>query len=132
MTEHSTTTCNDCGKDLSDLSDEPNKRIPCPDCGSIIRKYFVTCEVTMHTTASIGAKARDSTGFVKQESSTRQSHSDKTGRPVTITKDVDRTNPDHTTFHHKVEELDEHGILSKTIHEHTDPKPAKHRPQKKE
>lgn len=130
MTEHSVTTCNGCGKDLSDLPDAPNMRIPCPDCGSLSRHFFVSCEVTVHMAASVGAKVRDSTGFVKQESSTRQSHSDKTGRPVTITKDVDRTNPNFTTFHHKVEELDEHGILSKTIHEHTDPKPAKHRPQK--
>lgn len=80
---------------------------------------------------SVGTKVKDSTGFVTQESSTKQSHSDKTGRPVTITKDIDRRNPDFTTFHHKVEELDEHGILLKTIHEHTDPTPAKHRPQKK-
>jgi predicted RNA-binding Zn-ribbon protein involved in translation (DUF1610 family) len=132
MTEHSITTCNGCGKNLSDLPDAPNKRIPCPDCGSISRQFFVSCEVTVHMTASVGTKVKDSTGFVKQESYTRQSRSDKTGRPVTITKEVDRTNPTYTTFHHKVEELDEHGILLKTIHEHADPKPAKRRPQKKE
>jgi len=132
MTEHSITTCNGCGKDLSDLPNKPNEKLPCPDCGSLKRKYFVTIEAKLHVSAAVGTKVKDSMGFVKQESNTKQSHSDKTGRPVTITKDVDRTNPDHTTFHHKIEELDEHGILSKTIHEHTDPKPAKHRPQKKE
>lgn len=80
----------------------------------------------------MGTKVKDPTGFIKQESVTKQSRSDKTGRPVTITKEIDRTNPDHTTFHHKVEELDEHGILSKTVHEHTDITPAKRRPLKKE
>jgi DNA-directed RNA polymerase subunit RPC12/RpoP len=128
MTEHSETKCKDCGKDLSDLPDEPNKRIPCPDCRSTIRSYFVTCEVAVHHSLSIGSKVRDATGFVKQESITKQSHSDKTGLPVTITKEVDRTNPYFTTFHHKVEQLDEHGILSKTIHEHSDRYPAKRRP----
>jgi len=132
MTEHSEMKCKVCGKDLSDIPDEPNKRIPCPDCGSTIRSYFVTCEVAVHHSLSIGSKVRDVAGFVKQESITKQSHSDKTGQPVTITREVDRTNPDFTSFHHKVEQLDEHGILSKTIHEHTDRNPAKRRPQKKE
>jgi predicted nucleic acid-binding Zn-ribbon protein len=130
--EHTVITCINCGKDLSDLPNALNERIACPDCGSSNRKTFVTIEEKLHISAAVGSKVKDSTGFVKQESDTKQSHSDKTGRPVTITKDVDRTNPDFTTFHHKVEELDEHGILSKTIHEHTDKKPAKHRLSKKE
>ncbi|MFA6225975.1 MAG: hypothetical protein WC620_07350 [Methanoregula sp.] len=132
MTEHSITTCKGCGKDLSDLRDAPDKRTSCPDCGSISRHFFVSCEVTMQMTASVGTNVRDSTGFVKQESNTRQNHSDKTGRSVIITKEVDRTDPDYSTFHHKVEEFDEHEILLKTIHEHADPKPAKRRPNKKE
>ena len=131
-TEQTVIKCNNCGKDLSDSPNALNERIPCPDCGSMSRKAFVTIEETLHMSPSVGTKARDSTGFLKQESSTKQSHSDKSGRPVTITKEVDRTNPDHTTFHHKVEELDEHGILSKTIHEHTDIRPAKRRPSKKD
>jgi hypothetical protein len=80
----------------------------------------------------ISEKVKDLTGFTKQKSVTKESHSEKSGRPVTITKDIDRTDPDCTTFHHKVEELDEHGIIKRTIHEHTDPAPAKHRPKKSE
>jgi len=78
----------------------------------------------------VSANVRDPTGFTKQESETKQSRSNKSDRPVTITKEIDRTNPDYTTFHHKVEELDEHGILKRTIHEHTNREKAKHRPEK--
>jgi len=69
---------------------------------------------------------------MSQKMSIRQSHSDKTGLPVTITKEVNRTDPDQTTFHHKIDELDEHGIISKTIHDHTNPNPARHRSSKKD
>lgn len=131
MSERSEMKCNDCGKDLSDLSDIVIKRTPCPDCGSTSRHFFMSCGVTHEITLSVGIKVRDSSGFAKQESNSKQSHSEKTGLPVIITKEIDRTNPEFSSFHHKVEEIDEHGILSKTIHEHTDINPAKHRYKRK-
>jgi hypothetical protein len=131
--EHAVITCIDCGKNLSDFPNTPDKQIPCPDCGSLKRNIAVTIQAELHLSASVvSSKVEDLTGFVKQESITKESHSEKTGRPVTITKEVDRTNLEYTTFHHKIEELDEHGILSRTIHEHTDIYPAKRRPSKKD
>jgi DNA-directed RNA polymerase subunit RPC12/RpoP len=126
--------CMGCGRDISDIieKENENKRLPCPDCGSTQRKMFVTMEVKAKASASMSVKVKDSSGFVKQESKMRESHSDKTNRPVKISVDVDRTDPDITKVNHKVEEVDEHGILYRKIHEDTKINKAKHRPLKKD
>ncbi len=124
--------CGGCGRDLADIEKESSiseNREPCPDCGSVKRNYFITLEVRVNVShTKFSMKGKDSSGFLKQEVTIRESHSDKTGRPVIITKEVDRTNPEYTLFHHKVEEYDEHGILLKPIHEHIDRNEAKRRP----
>jgi DNA-directed RNA polymerase subunit RPC12/RpoP len=130
--EENSTKCFVCGKDLSDLNDpkDPFKRIPCPDCGSTIRHFYCTAKCEIKHSVSISSKIKDTDGFVKQKEKTRECQSDKTDRPVTITTISDRSNPESSTFYHKVEEYDEHGIIKRTIHEHTDPFPAKHRKKK--
>lgn len=127
--EMNLTMCSGCGKDLTYLNDpnDPHKRAPCPDCGSKIRNHFASVECGIKLTPSISLEAKNPEGFTKQKEKVREDYSEKSGRPVTITKVIDRTNLDITTFYHKVEEYDEHGILKKVVHEHTNISPAKHR-----
>jgi len=129
--EENATLCSVCGKDLSELNDpkDPFKRIPCPDCGSTIRSHFLTIKCGIGLSVAVSSEIKDNTGFVKQEDRTWQGYSEKSNRPVIISKVIDRTDPNYTKFHHKVEEWDEHGIIKRTIHEHTDVAPAKHRPK---
>jgi len=125
--------CEGCGRDLTDIEKESSiseNREPCPDCGSVKRNCTITLEERVKVSnIKFSMKGKDSSGFLRQKTTTCESHSDKTGRPVIITKEVDRTNPEYTLFHHKIEEYDEHGILPKTIHEHTDRNEAKRRPR---
>ncbi|MDR9817266.1 MAG: hypothetical protein WBJ06_06960 [Candidatus Methanoculleus thermohydrogenotrophicum] len=125
--------CEGCGRDLTDIDKESSiseNREPCPDCGSVKRNYFITLEERVRVSnPKFSMKGKDSSGFLRQKITIRESHSDKTDRPVIITKEVDRTNPEYTLFHHKIEEYDEHGIFLKTIHEHTNRNEAKRRPR---
>lgn len=125
--------CEGCGRDLTDIEKESSigeNREPCPDCGSVKRNYFAALEERVRISdTDYSMKGKNSSGFLRQKATIHKSHSDKTGRPVIITKEVDRTNPEYTLFHHKIEEYDEHGILLKTIHEHTNRNEAKRRPK---
>ena len=125
--------CEGCGRDLTDIEKESSiseNREPCPDCGSVKRNCIITLEERVRVSnIKFSMKGKDSSGFLRQKTTVRESHSDKTDRPVIITKEVDRTNPEYTLFHHKIEEYDEHGIFLKTIHEHTNRNEAKRRPR---
>ena len=120
--------CAECGRNRSD--EYYNPILPCPDCGSTKTYGINRNEVKLKISGANSNKGTDASGFVIQEHKERRDVSEKTKRPVLITKDTNRTNPEVTTFHHKVEELDEHKIFYKTTHEHTDQFPAKHRPKK--
>ena len=122
--------CAECGRDLTDIIEKSNEKIQCPDCGSSKRHVFLTAEEKLNVSVATALKIKDPFGFMKQESKTWESRSNNANRPVIISKDIDRSNPDYTDFHHKVEELDEHGILRRTIHDHTKREKAKHRPTK--
>lgn len=121
-------TCLECGRDLTNEHQQSvNKPIVCPDCGSTQVKVFLHIRDTLKISDSYKLKLKDSTGFLLQKRIMRRDISEKTKRPVIITKDVDRSNSKHTIFHHKVEELDKNGILYRIIHEHTDIRKSKHR-----
>ena len=131
MTEESVSyKCAECGRDLTDIIGKSNERIQCPDCGSSKRNVFLTVREKVNLSVATALKIKDSSGFIKKESYIKESYSNRSNRPVIISKDIDRSNLDFTDFHHKVEEWDEHGILKRTIHDHTEKKKAKHRPMK--
>jgi hypothetical protein len=123
--------CGECGLELAEEYNL-NKTLPCPDCGSTKRNLFISIENRSKSSVSISAKSKDPSGFVKQEERARDSVSEKTGRPVKTTISIDRRDPSQTKKHHKIEELDEHGIIYKTIHDHIDNFPARRRPKKEE
>ncbi|MDI6718728.1 MAG: hypothetical protein QMD46_03860 [Methanomicrobiales archaeon] len=123
--------CAECGRDLSEEI-KVNPKTSCPDCGSRTKNHFSTIEAQLHLSVDVSSKVIDPSGFVKQEERTKSSKSEKTGRPVKTTINVDRRDPDVTKVTHKVEGLDEHGIFYKTIHEDIKEGSAKHRPKKKE
>lgn len=106
---------------------EKDNPIICPDCGSNQANVFLYIKDTLGVSDSFGLKVRDRVGNLIQKYKKRHDISEKTKRPVIITKHVDRSNPHITRFHHKVEELDEHGILYRIIHEHIDINKSKHR-----
>ena len=56
MAEADITECNDCGTPLSEKPDgDPDKRVPCPICGSKARKFFVSMEARVHVEARMSA-----------------------------------------------------------------------------
>lgn len=125
-------TCKGCGRDLSDLNPEqPDERKPCPDCGSTLRKVFVTIEEQVNCSVSMSAKSKDASGHVKQEIRQRDDVSEKTGKPVKVSVDVDRRNPDETKVTHRVEEVDKITGYTTKIHEDVKIGKAKHRPKSK-
>lgn len=125
-------TCMGCGRDLSDLNtEEPGERKLCPDCGSTQRKVFVTLTEQVKCSASMSAKSKDATGHVKQELRQRDDVSEKTGKPVKVSVDVDRRNPDKTKVTHRVEEVDKLTGYTTKIHEDVKIGKAKHRPKSK-
>lgn len=125
-------TCIDCGRDLSDLATEQTgERKPCPDCGSTKRKIFTTIIIQGTCSLSISTKLRDTTGHVKQESRQRDDVSEKTGKLVKVSVEVDRTNPEVTKVTHRIEEIDILTGYTHTIHEDVRVGKAKHRPKNK-
>lgn len=126
-------TCMGCGRDISDLNPEqPGERKPCPDCGSTQRKVFSTLKIEqVKGSVSMSAKSEDATGHVKQEMRQRDDVSEKTGKPVKVSVDVDRRNPDETKVTHRVEEVDKLTGYTTIIHEDVKIGKAKHRPKSK-
>jgi DNA-directed RNA polymerase subunit RPC12/RpoP len=121
-------TCLECGRDLTDEYEQSvNKPIICPDCGSTQLKAFLYIKDTLKISDSYKTKLKDSTGFLLQKHVMRRDTSEKMKRPVIITKDIDRRDSKYTIFHHQVKELDEHGILYRIIHEHTEIRKSKRR-----
>lgn len=56
MAEADIVECNDCGAHLNERPDEaPDKRVPCPVCGSKARKFFVSLEARIHVEARMSA-----------------------------------------------------------------------------
>jgi hypothetical protein len=123
--------CAGCGRDLTEEI-KINPKISCPDCGSIIQNCFVNVEDTIAVSVDESFNIKDPSGFVKQEVRTKSSKSEKTGRPIKTTVHVDRGDPNVTKVTHRIEELDEHGIYYKLIHEDVKEGSAKHRPKEKE
>lgn len=114
--------------DLTEFDIESQTKRPCPDCDPDKRNAFAVVDSpTVHYGfTEVSGVVRTASGFVKQKEKTMSDISEITGKPVIITKVVDRSNPDETTFTHTVQEKTEHGTY-KTIHTHTDSHPAKHR-----
>ena len=56
MAEADIAECNDCGTPLSEKPDgDPDKRVPCPICGSKARKFFVRMEARIQVEARVSA-----------------------------------------------------------------------------
>lgn len=126
MKENSYIKCSGCGKDLSDDLYRKS-HLPCPDCGSEDRKIFAYDKILIKLKTEFKLKAKDRSGFLVKKIKIREEICENTGRPVKNMIAVDRSNPNETEFHHKIEELDKNGIPFKTIHEHKARSPAKHR-----
>ena len=122
--------CKNCGADLTDIA-HPNEKIrtPCPDCGSTERTIIVILTESLVISESISLKCKDETGFLKNELKQRDDYSRKTGNPVKIAINVDRTDPDKTITTHEVEEKKE-GIFQR-IHKDIKIGKSKHRSEKK-
>jgi len=129
--EHSIYVCSCCGKDLTEIYKEHNTdRMPCPDCGSTKRNIICTIEGTVKCFPSVSLKGKDIAGYTKYESRQRYDVSEKTGKPVKVSVDVEKTDPNKTVVTHKVEEIDKLTGYTQTIHEDTKIGEARHRPKK--
>lgn len=127
--ETRTVKCEGCGRDLTEeVKIDPE--MSCQECGSRKREFFVSFGESIGLSAATSVKVKDPSGFITQEERSRSSKSKQTGRPVKITVNVDRRDPEKTKVTHNVKELDKHGIFYKKIHEDVKEGPAKHRPKK--
>lgn len=127
--ESSAIKCAECGRDMEEERNSQT-RLPCPDCGSLIRRFYQDLDLNTVTSFSVLSEVRDNSGSLKYKDHCKDDISENTRRPVKTTISIDVTDPNNPKKYHKVEELDEHGIFYKTIHEHTDiqrPKSTKKR-----
>ena len=112
-------TCKGCGRNLDDVIANADGITICPDCGETKGIIHLTIRETLSISESIKGKVREPSGLVKQEFRQRDDVSAKTGEPVRVSINVDRSDPNvKPKVIHKVETVDKLTGYTETIHEH--------------
>ncbi len=94
--DNKTVSCGKCKIHLEEATNlPPNKRTPCPNCGSVSRLFHVSIHDTSTMKSKLGMKARHPNGgkpFIEQVSG--DDLQQKTGKWMKLSRVIDREN-DH-------------------------------------